>query len=121
MPQLVVVAPLKEGAYEKARSLLAGGPPIDLEDSAFVRHEVHLTRTEVVFVFTSPEGVPATLSVSAADPSFWRAAAEWRPLLARVCSSAPVPSPRITLLLFRSTSVSLAACSSVFPTHSAGT
>jgi len=81
MPQLVVVAPLKEGAYEEAKLLLAGSPPFDLEDSAFVRHEVHLTRKEVVFVFTSREGVPATLSVSAADPSFWRAAAKWRPLL----------------------------------------
>jgi hypothetical protein len=81
MPQLVVVVPLKEGAYEEAKGLLSGGPPLALEDSPFVRHEVHLTRNEVVFVFTSPEGVPATLNVRADEPSFWRAAAKWRPLL----------------------------------------
>ncbi len=81
MPQLVVVVPLKEGAYEEAKRLLADGPPLALEDSAFDRHEVHLTRNEVVFVFTSPEGVPATLSVRAGEPDFWRAAAKWRPLL----------------------------------------
>ncbi len=78
MPRLVVVVPLKEGSQEEARRLLADGPPMDLESSRFTGHQVFLTRDEVVFVFETPEGVPATLDLRAQDPSVWRAAAAWR-------------------------------------------
>ena len=81
MPSLVVVVPLKQGAYEEAKRLLAGGPPMDLAESAFEHHEVHLTKSEAVFVFTTPNDVPATLHVSASDPTFWRAAKAWQPLI----------------------------------------
>jgi hypothetical protein len=81
MSQLVVVVPLKEGSYEEAKRLLGSGPPLELESSHFVRHEVHLTHNEVVFVFTTAEGEPATLSVRADDPAFWRAAAAWEPII----------------------------------------
>jgi hypothetical protein len=81
MPQLVVVVPLKEDSYERAKRLLADGPPMDLDESEFVHHEVHLTPREVVFVFTTPENVPATLHVKASDPTFWRAAKTWQPLI----------------------------------------
>ena len=81
MPQLVVVVPLKQDAYEEAKSLLAGGPPLELDDTDFVHHEVHLTRREVVFVFTTPGEIPATLHVRADDLSFWRAAKAWQPLI----------------------------------------
>jgi hypothetical protein len=81
MPQLVVVVPLKEGAFEEAKGLLAGGPPMDLSGSDFERHEVFLTPSEVVFVFSTPEDVPAMLHVRADDPTFWRAAKAWQPLI----------------------------------------
>jgi hypothetical protein len=81
MARLVVVVPLKEGAREEARRLLDGGPPFDLEGSRFDHHQVHLTEREAVFVFESPEGTPATLSVRASDPTMWKAAAAWKPLV----------------------------------------
>lgn len=82
MQRLVVVVPLAQGAYGQARALLAEGPPFELEETRFVRHDVYLSPDEVVFVFEASGDEPATLSVRAADPSFWRAAAAWRPLMA---------------------------------------
>ncbi len=32
-------------------------------------------------MFTTPEDIPATLHVSAGDPTFWRAAKAWQPLI----------------------------------------
>jgi hypothetical protein len=74
---LVVVAPLKPGMAERARELLAAGPPFDLERMDFVRHAVHLTDREIVFVFER-EGDSATLELSAEDPAIWEAAAAWQ-------------------------------------------
>ncbi len=81
MARLVVVISLEEGKHEEARQLLADGPPMDLESTQYERHEVFMTRDEVVFVFESPEGVPATLGVHAGDPAFWRAAAAWQRIM----------------------------------------
>lgn len=81
MSNLVVVVPLKEGAHERARALLAEGPPFDLERTGFDRHEVFLTDREVVFVFEAP-GSSATLKLPGEDPSLWRVAAAWQPLMA---------------------------------------
>jgi hypothetical protein len=81
MSRLVVVVPLKDGAHEKARALLAQGPPFDLEATDFDRHEVYLTKREVVFVFESP-GSSATLRLPGEDPSVWKAAAAWQQLMA---------------------------------------
>lgn len=82
MRRLVVVVPLAEGAQERARELLEDGPPFDLGETQFVRHDVYLSAAEAVFVFEAGEDAPATLSVRAADPGLWRAAAAWRPLMA---------------------------------------
>ena len=49
MSRLVVVVPLKEGARARARELLEAGPPFELNDTAFDRHDVFLTEREVVF------------------------------------------------------------------------
>jgi hypothetical protein len=86
---LVVVAPLKDGALERARELLAEGPPFDLEASRFEKHEVFLTSREVVFVFKGGPGPGGTLALAAEDPQVWRAAKDWgecldgRPRIAR--------------------------------------
>jgi hypothetical protein len=81
MSRLVVVAPLKDGAYEKARSLLAGGPPFELERTEFDRHEVLLTQRELVLVFESKQSA-ATRRLPGEDPSLWRVAATWEKLMA---------------------------------------
>ena len=81
MSQLVVVVPLKEGAYEQARALLASGPPFDLEQTEFVRHRVHATKQEVVFVFDSPQP-GATLRLPGEDVSLWKVASAWQKVMA---------------------------------------
>jgi len=81
MSRLIVVVPLREGTREEARSLLAEGPPFDLEATDFDRHEVYLTDREVVFVFDS-EKLPATLRLPGEDPSVWKAAKAWQKLMA---------------------------------------
>lgn len=81
MSKLIVVVPLKDGAYEEARSLLAQGPPFQLEATDFDRHEVYLTEREVVFIFESPQA-SATLRLPGEDPSLWKAAAAWEKLMA---------------------------------------
>ena len=81
MTRLVVVVPLREGTGEKVRELLAEGPPFDLEQTRFDRHDVFLTASEAVFVFETA-GLPATLELSAEDPSLWKAAAAWRQCMA---------------------------------------
>jgi hypothetical protein len=81
MSRLVVVVPLKEGARARARALLDAGPPFELGDTAFDRHDVFLTEREVVFVFEAP-GEATTLELPADDPELWKAAAAWRECLA---------------------------------------
>jgi len=103
MSYLVVVAPLKAGMGERARELLAEGPPFDLEGSVFERHAVHLTDREAIFVFEG-EGPSSTLVLSAEDPTIWRAAEAWqecfseRPRVARTAYSweRGNPSPEIS-------------------------
>ena len=91
MTALVVIVPLKPGAAERARELLAAGPPFDLEESAFTRHTVHLTEREAIFVFEG-DGDSATLALAAEDPGVWSAAAAWRECLAE--------RPRVARLAF---------------------
>jgi hypothetical protein len=81
MSRLVLVAPLQPGAKERARALLAAGPPYDLEHTRFDRHHVFLSDREAVFVFEAP-GAAATLEVPAEDPVLWNAAAAWSECLA---------------------------------------
>lgn len=81
MNRLVVVVPLKDGSFEKARSLLAQGPPFELEATEFDRHHVYLTELEVVFVFESSEP-SATLRLSGEDPALWKVASSWTKVMA---------------------------------------
>ncbi len=78
--RLVLVVPLREGAYERALELLADGPPFDPESAALVRHDVYVTPREVVFVFESPAGTP--IALPGEDASLWRAANAWRKVMA---------------------------------------
>jgi hypothetical protein len=79
--RLVVVVPLRDGAREEARRLIAEGAPFDLERSDLTRHEVFLTDREVVFVFEGDEP-RAAVERLAGDPDVWRAAGAWRACLA---------------------------------------
>jgi hypothetical protein len=54
-----VIVPIEPGTHERARELLAGGPPFDPEAVGLERHQVFLTTDEVVFLFESRLGAPA--------------------------------------------------------------
>ena len=55
MNRLMIVARLREDAYDEAETLLREGPPFDPEAFRLDRHAADLTAGEVVFVFEGPE------------------------------------------------------------------
>jgi hypothetical protein len=71
-----VVVPLRPGSELAVRSLLAAGPPFDPDVVGLDRHEVFLTRDEVVFVFESSHGTAAIESLLA-DSGFLERAGAW--------------------------------------------
>jgi hypothetical protein len=81
MSELVLVLPLKEGAYEEALDLLREGPPFDPEATEFARHRVYATTREIVVVFEPPAST-ATLGLRTEDPSLWSVGREWQKVMA---------------------------------------
>jgi hypothetical protein len=75
--RIAVVLPLRAGAHERARELVADGPPFELGDAPFERHDVFLTDREAVFVFEGRD-VARAVQALARTPAVWRAAAAWR-------------------------------------------
>jgi hypothetical protein len=75
-----VVLPLKEGAVDRVRELVAHGPPFDPAETALTRHKLLLTPQEAIFVFEADtdEGLTALLS----QLEVWAAAVAWRDLVA---------------------------------------
>jgi hypothetical protein len=78
--RIAVVIPLREGAIDAARELLAAGPPFSPEALGLDAHHVFLTGDEAVFLFDSSRGA-AALEPLFADPALWQRAAEWGDLL----------------------------------------
>jgi hypothetical protein len=78
--RVVIVLPLKEGARERVRELLAKGPPSDPVEAGLSRHQVFLSDREAVFVFEAPNR--SVLDRLVADPSLWASAAARRDLVA---------------------------------------
>ena len=72
-----VIIPLKEGRLERARELVAQGPPFDPEALGLTCHEVFLNEDEATFVFHGPRA-RVTLQGVSRDPSLWRAGLAWR-------------------------------------------
>jgi hypothetical protein len=88
--RVVVVASLRDGAAERAREIVAGGPPYELASTGLTAHGVYVTDREVVFLF---EGESARQDVQRLIglPELWQTAAAWRDVLAgrpRVASEA---------------------------------
>jgi hypothetical protein len=74
---LAVCVPLKPGCLNRARKLLAKGPPFDPAELGLSGHEVYLHEAEAVFVF---RGTDVRVQVSSAirHPSIWRAGLAWQ-------------------------------------------
>ena len=73
--------PLKEGARDRARELVDGGPPFDPELTGLARHHVFLLEHEALFLFET-DAVTRSLEELLAEPGLWRAAGAWQELLA---------------------------------------
>lgn len=78
--RVVVVVPIKKTARQKARGLLAEGPPFDLEASGIGGHHVFLTDTEVIFIFDASD--PSALRRLAGRLPLMAAAEAWKELAA---------------------------------------
>jgi hypothetical protein len=66
--QISVVAEIRPGKRAELERVLEQGPPFDLADEGFERHEVFLGDRDVLFVFTGP-GAMSQLQRMAASRS----------------------------------------------------
>jgi hypothetical protein len=79
--RIAVVLPLREGAQDAVRRLLADGPPFHPDTLGLDRHQVFLTATESIFIFESDLGARA-LEPLLESPELWQSAAAWHEYLA---------------------------------------
>jgi hypothetical protein len=79
--RVAVIVPLKTGCVERAKELLAHGPPFDPAGLGLERHEVFISGREAVFVFTGPR-VREKLEQATRNPILWRAGLGWRACIA---------------------------------------
>jgi hypothetical protein len=74
---LAVSVRLKAGCLDRARKLLAKGPPLDPALLGLSHHEVYLREDEAVFVFHGAN-VRARVSQAIRHPAVWRAGLAWQ-------------------------------------------
>jgi hypothetical protein len=81
LEQVAVVVPLRSGALERARALIAEGPPFDPAEAGLQRHQVFFSEREIVFVFDGVD-VRETVRRLMRDPTLRLAAAAWAACIA---------------------------------------
>jgi hypothetical protein len=79
--RVVVVLPIKRHTRERARQLIASGPPFDPSSVPLQHHRVFVTNREVVFLFEG-EDVREVVEQLVRRPDVWKAAIAWRECLA---------------------------------------
>ena len=79
--RVVVVVPIRRGARERVRHLIAAGPPFDPESMPLEHHRVFVTEREAVFLFEGPD-VRTSIEQLVRRPRVWKAAAAWKDCLA---------------------------------------
>ena len=80
MDRLMIVARLRDDAYDEAKTLVLEGPPFDPEEVGLDAHSAYLTASEVVFVFDAPE-VEWKVNELIDDPSIAVFFAPWEKLI----------------------------------------
>ncbi len=80
MQRTAVVAKLKPDSAEKARQLIASGPPFDPATLGFERHHVYISEETAVFVFEGAN-VNALVKKLGEAGGAQQALAAWEPLL----------------------------------------
>ena len=79
--RLAIIARLRKGSRERAKEILAEGPPYELAEAGFRRHSIFLEGDAVVFVFEGRD-VQALVSKLIDDPAASGSFSVWAPLLA---------------------------------------
>jgi len=81
--RLTIIAALKEGTDQRAAELLAAGPPLELEQTHFVRHAVFLGQDAVAFLFEGPdvEWELDDLTSDAFHPALQAALGSWEEII----------------------------------------
>lgn len=74
---VAVIVPLKPGCQERARELVAQGPPFNPVALGLKEHQVYLREREVVFFFRGPN-VRAKVERAMRSPTLWHAGLAWR-------------------------------------------
>ena len=92
--QMAVIVPLKTGCVERAKELVAQGPPLDPAALGLEHHQVFISAGEAVFVFAGPQ-VREKLKQAARNPTLWRAGLAWSACIAAQpqLSNPPEPLP----------------------------
>ena len=85
--QVAIVVPLKTQCVERAKELVAKGPPFDPAALGLDRHQIFVNEREALFIFSGPN-VRAKLQQATRNPSLWLAGLAWR-----ACIAGP---PRLT-------------------------
>jgi len=80
MKRLMIVARLRDDAYDEAEVLLREGPPFKPEVVGLEGHAAYLTAGEVVFVFEGPE-VEWVVNELIDDPAIASFFAPWEKLI----------------------------------------
>lgn len=86
MDSIAYVGKLKPGMADRARELIAEGPPFRPENLGFERHEVYLAADHVVFVFQG--GVPGLLMETVASQGGQELLKAWEEVIDGLPSSA---------------------------------
>lgn len=79
--RVVVVLPIRRQAEERARELIASGPPFDPASIPLRHHRVFVTSREVVFLFEG-EDIREVVEQLVRRPDVWKAAIAWRECIA---------------------------------------
>jgi hypothetical protein len=79
--RVAVVVPLRKGTAVKARELVSGGPPFELDEHGLDSHQVYVTEREAIFVFEG-DAVRATLERLIRSPRVAADLGRWRDCLA---------------------------------------
>jgi hypothetical protein len=74
---LTVYVPLKPGCLDRARRLLANGPPFDPASLGLTSHDVYLREGDAVFVFRGDD-VRSRIGKAIRHPAVWRAGLAWQ-------------------------------------------
>jgi hypothetical protein len=79
--RVAIVARLRRGSRDRAKEIIAAGPPYELGEAGLGRHSIFLARSTVVFVFEGPS-VHELVSRLIDDPATAGSFSVWAPLLA---------------------------------------